>query len=360
MADGLFSRNATVMGPEQAMANVGRTLGRALEPALGMMGMQSEEQAVLDIMKGVDATDLSSVNSAFSKIMEISPNAAAEFRKQVMPLIESQQAQLGKEASLLKAEADYLSAQKKEGPLDTKSKEAYKNIRNEYKDIFCGGSGVLGFGSCAYDPNNPAHVATGFKQLPSPKQYFQSKGQLATEIYNRQTAADALINLSSDEVATNYGIPKNLVDEDVTAQINKAKQQGASDAEIMSFVNTYLAGDSALETGDSKPKQSKTSGITLKGNAQDKYFTLLEELKTDLKPLRPDFTLMGEDKILQDKRDAVRSFVIENQKLLQENPELLDEIAKDPQEFYDKYKDQLQLPLISSNRTINQELGLQA
>ena len=94
--NGLFSSNANVVtSPAQLMANASRDLFTGL---FNVGGLATPEQQVLGIMKDVDPTDLNSVKQAFRDIMNISPEAAVEFRKQMMPFIQSQQQQLGKKS----------------------------------------------------------------------------------------------------------------------------------------------------------------------------------------------------------------------------------------------------------------------
>ena len=79
---------------------VGRTIGKGLiDPAMESRGFKSEENQVIEIMKGVDLTDAKSVSDTFNRIMEINPQAAAEFQKQVMPMLESNQAAKAAEAT---------------------------------------------------------------------------------------------------------------------------------------------------------------------------------------------------------------------------------------------------------------------
>lgn len=63
-----------------------------LDPMMGSFGMESEETTIMNIMKDANLSDPKSVADTFSKIMAINPEAAAEFRVQVIPLLEAQQA----------------------------------------------------------------------------------------------------------------------------------------------------------------------------------------------------------------------------------------------------------------------------
>ena len=70
-----------------------RGLGRALlDPMMESQGFISKENRIMDAMKGVNLEDAKSVSDTFNKIMMISPEAAAEFQKQVMPMLEANQA----------------------------------------------------------------------------------------------------------------------------------------------------------------------------------------------------------------------------------------------------------------------------
>jgi len=228
MANGLFSRDATVMGPEQAMANVGRSLGRAFgEPALGLMGRQSEEQAVMNVMKDVNPTDLSSVKEGFMKIMTISPAAADEYRKQMMPFVTSQQEQIGKEASLLKA----LGQGKPE------SKEIYDRVLKEYKTTFCQG-GLIGK-ECAIPSTRPDLGAKYGGQVPTLEEFFASKGQNKYAVYQEMagntdpvtgefTSQPEKSKMTDEDIATKFDIPKDnkellkLVRQDVDNNVPEA------------------------------------------------------------------------------------------------------------------------------------------
>ena len=63
-----------------------------LDPMMGSLGMESEETTIMNIMKDANLSDPKSVTDTFSKIMAINPEAAAEFKTQVIPLLEAQQA----------------------------------------------------------------------------------------------------------------------------------------------------------------------------------------------------------------------------------------------------------------------------
>jgi len=69
-----------------------RGLGRALlDPMMESQGFISKENRIMDAMKGVNLEDAKSVSDTFNKIMVISPEAAAEFQKQVLPMLEANQ-----------------------------------------------------------------------------------------------------------------------------------------------------------------------------------------------------------------------------------------------------------------------------
>jgi len=254
MANGLFSRNATVMGPEQAMANVGRSLGRAFgEPALGLMGRQSEEQAVMNVMKDVNPTDLSSVKEGFMKIMTISPAAADEYRKQMMPFVTSQQEQIGKEASLLKA----LGQGKPE------SKEIYDRVLKEYKTTFCQG-GLIGK-ECAIPSTRPELGAKYGGQVPTLEEFFASKGKNKYAVYQEMagntdpvtgefTSQPAKSNMTDDEIATKFDIPKD--NKELLKLVRQDVDNNVPEANIIAKLtdaNKQLSGVDSTTTKKDKP-----------------------------------------------------------------------------------------------------------
>ena len=70
-----------------------RSLGKAvLDPMMESQGFASKENRIMEAMKGVDISDAKSVSDTFSKIMEVDPEAAAEFQAQVMPMLAANQA----------------------------------------------------------------------------------------------------------------------------------------------------------------------------------------------------------------------------------------------------------------------------
>ena len=70
-----------------------RGLGKALlDPMMESQGFASKENRIMEAMKGVDISDAKSVSDTFSKIMEVDPEAAAEFQAQVMPMLAANQA----------------------------------------------------------------------------------------------------------------------------------------------------------------------------------------------------------------------------------------------------------------------------
>jgi len=72
-----------------------RGIGRGLiDPYMQSKGFISQENQIMDVMKDVDISSVDSVSSAFNKIMEINPQAAAEFRTQVLPLVTAKQNEL--------------------------------------------------------------------------------------------------------------------------------------------------------------------------------------------------------------------------------------------------------------------------
>lgn len=70
-----------------------RGIGKGLiDPYMESKGFVSEENQIMEIMKDVDTTSPESVAFTFSRIMEINPQAAAEFQAQVLPILQANQA----------------------------------------------------------------------------------------------------------------------------------------------------------------------------------------------------------------------------------------------------------------------------
>jgi hypothetical protein len=116
----LFDGQGLNAGMPTNLAEMGRGVGQSisrglLDPYMESKGYVSQENQILEIMQGADLTDANSVSDTFNKIMMISPEAAAEFQKQVMPMLEANQTQ-----------NKNLSASKKEPELS--------NLGKYYKD----------------------------------------------------------------------------------------------------------------------------------------------------------------------------------------------------------------------------------
>jgi len=78
-----------------------RGIGKGLiDPYMQSKGFISQENQIMNVMKDVDTTSAESVASAFSKIMEINPQAAAEFQAQVLPILEANQSQMSSSADM--------------------------------------------------------------------------------------------------------------------------------------------------------------------------------------------------------------------------------------------------------------------
>jgi hypothetical protein len=92
----LFDGRGTAGPMPTNLAEMGWGLGQSisrglLDPYMESKGFVSEENQILEIMKGADLTDAKSVSDTFNKIMMISPEAASEFQKQVLPMLQANQ-----------------------------------------------------------------------------------------------------------------------------------------------------------------------------------------------------------------------------------------------------------------------------
>ena len=86
---GAMPKNLAEMG-----RGVGKSISRGLiDPYMESKGFISEENQIMEIMKGADLTNARSVSDTFNKIMMINPEAAGEFQKQVMPMLAANETQ---------------------------------------------------------------------------------------------------------------------------------------------------------------------------------------------------------------------------------------------------------------------------
>ena len=96
---GLRQKTPTPLTAGQMFAGAAQGIGRGvIDPLMESQGFISEENQVMDIMKDVDISSVDSVSEAFNKIMVISPEAASEFRAQVLPLVTAKQNELASKA----------------------------------------------------------------------------------------------------------------------------------------------------------------------------------------------------------------------------------------------------------------------
>jgi len=86
--------------PATLAAEVGTGLA---DMAGGAFGMRHEEDLVLDVMKNVNPDDLTSVISGYKEILAINPDAAVEYKAQMMPFVEARQQQIQVDTAKAKA-----------------------------------------------------------------------------------------------------------------------------------------------------------------------------------------------------------------------------------------------------------------
>jgi hypothetical protein len=77
---GIFSNTEPkVITATEGAANAGKYLSQALDPLFESFGYQSQENQVLDIMRGVDPLNPSSIMKGYSKVINIAPNYGSEY-----------------------------------------------------------------------------------------------------------------------------------------------------------------------------------------------------------------------------------------------------------------------------------------
>lgn len=92
MFDGLGVDGPAPTNAAEMIRGGARSLGKAvLDPIMERQGFASKENRIMEAMQGVNIEDAKSVSDTFSKIMEIDPQAAAEFQAQVMPMLTANQ-----------------------------------------------------------------------------------------------------------------------------------------------------------------------------------------------------------------------------------------------------------------------------
>ncbi len=85
--DGKSNIPTTVLGMAQGFGdNLGR---KALDPIMENFGYESEESRILEVVKGADMSNSESFTKTFQALLEISPEAANEFKTQGMPILEA-------------------------------------------------------------------------------------------------------------------------------------------------------------------------------------------------------------------------------------------------------------------------------
>ncbi len=96
---GLGQKTPAPLTAGQMFAGAAQGIGKGvIDPYMESQGFISAENQVIDIMKDVDINSVDSVSEAFNKIMVISPEAASEFRAQVLPLVTAKQNELASKA----------------------------------------------------------------------------------------------------------------------------------------------------------------------------------------------------------------------------------------------------------------------
>ena len=119
---GLFDGQGMGGAMPKNLAEMGRGVGKSLtrgliDPYMESKGFISEENRIMEVMKDVDLTNPESFSEGFRKIMEINPEAAAEFRAQAMPILnsnlEGQSLKIKQDQLLATTEANRIANEKK-------------------------------------------------------------------------------------------------------------------------------------------------------------------------------------------------------------------------------------------------------
>ena len=86
---GLFNSRPKPLTAAEGMARAGQMFGRALSPIAEQYGYISEENQILDIMKGADMSNPQSFTDTFNALLQVNAEAASEFKAQGMPILQA-------------------------------------------------------------------------------------------------------------------------------------------------------------------------------------------------------------------------------------------------------------------------------
>ena len=164
---GLGQKTPTPLTAGQMFAGAAQGIGKAvIDPLMESKGFISAENQVVEIMKEVDISSVDSVSEAFNKIMVISPEAASEFKAQVLPLVTAKQNELVSKAKGTPKTSDTKKVGYSfNGVVDTDRTMMLEKVNGEWKPII-DPSTKLPYSESKYEGDTyTGNIPDGYKNL---------------------------------------------------------------------------------------------------------------------------------------------------------------------------------------------------
>ena len=209
---GAMPKNLAEMG-----RGVGKSISRGLiDPYMESKGFISEENQIMEIMKGADLTNARSVSDTFNKIMMINPEAAGEFQKQVMPMLAANQTQQQLDApqseKLLAFEKKIIRINQLNIPQEEKDAMIKKALSGVTTEINMGGQNK-------YRAEKDSQIIEG--------------AELAIEGYDKTNEALEIIAKGDSELVTGFGAEAFLTVERIASKLGITKNSKVSNTQYL-------------------------------------------------------------------------------------------------------------------------------
>ena len=216
---GAMPKNLAEMG-----RGVGKSISRGLiDPYMESKGFISEENQIMEIMKGADLTNARSVSDTFNKIMMINPEAAGEFQKQVMPMLAANQTQQQLDApqseKLLAFEKKIIRINQLNIPQEEKDAMIKKALSGVTTEINMGGQ-------------NKYKEKVGADRAEKDSQIIEG-AELAIEGYDKTNEALEIIAKGDSELVTGFGAEAFLTVERIASKLGITENSKVSNTQYL-------------------------------------------------------------------------------------------------------------------------------
>jgi len=277
--------------PATLAAEVGTGLA---DMAGGAFGMRHEEDLVLDVMKNVNPDDLTSVISGYKEILAINPDAAVEYKAQMMPFVEARQQQIQVDTAKAKAKSD---SAKKYAPTELEKERDFfaKNIKANNPDM--SEQEVLNLAlkkaqektfapsTVAQDESTKAYIKDASKFYDETSNVYKSTNDInrLLEINNKVRAMNVAGKISGSDLMTyaNKALANFGLFEDRASSIEEF------DSIVTNFVNNQMQSASGTQTDSDELRYVRA--LASRKNTPEGNKRILEYAKQqseDLKELR--------------------------------------------------------------------------